>query len=115
MVVVICLFTLFFISNILCNIALQRKDESVTNGQVSVVSTTVAGVEDSRLCSSYPQVGYRQSTFLSASLDNKTLNSYTDCDPLSLLADVAAMAPSTAGPSVSSAPEVGRAVGRHCL
>lgn len=69
------------------------------NGQAGV---TPAADAAARLNSSYPQdTGYRQSTFLSGSLDNKTLNTYSD-DPLSLLADVASMAPtSSAVPSTT--------------
>lgn len=71
---------------------------SMVNGQSSSDS-------NSSLSQSYPQDVYRQSTYLSASLDTKTLNTYSD-DPLSLLADVASMAPSTNG-SVALLSEVG--------
>ena len=48
--------------------------------------------QDHNLSSSYPQDGYRQSGFLTQSLDTKSLNSYA-VDPLSLLADVASLEP----------------------
>ena len=56
---------------------------------------------ESKLSQSFPQDVYRQTTLLSSSLDTKTLNTYSD-DPLSLLADVASMAPSTNGPGLLS-------------
>lgn len=50
-----------------------------------------------KLSATYPQDVYRQPTYLATALDNKTLNTYSD-DPLSLLADVASMAPTTNAP-----------------